>query len=354
MKETRGSVARDDKKRCAVCILPESFPGIALNESGVCNFCTSYEKLSPLGEPELVDVLAKHKSGRYDCVVPLSGGKDSTYALYYAVKKLGLKVICVNYDSGFQSELAIGNMKRACEILDVPLVIYKADFPLRVKIVKEVLNIAKTVGVPIGMCANCHNGIRSAAMRVAKLHGVKAIISGTTQFERFGHNPVTGRRYSMRRLAKRSLPRILPGLVRVSALIGLERIRLGMPLFGSKDLRREGAGVTTVHLYEYIPWACMHEDIVGLLEKEVGWEHAKERVDRFDCLLHPFLNFKWSQETGISLDGYLYSDMIRMGAMSREDALSREHVIEGRLREDCSELTKLREFDEVELNWLRP
>lgn len=345
---------KGDKKRCAVCILPESFPGITFNESGVCHFCTSYEKLSPLGEGALADVLNRQKGGRYDCVVPLSGGKDSTYALYYAVKKLGLKVVCVNYDSGFQSELAIRNMKRACEILDVPLVVYKADFPRRVKIVKEVLKIGKTVGIPIGMCANCHNGIRSAAVRVAKLHGVKAIISGTTQFERFGHNPVTGGKYSLRRLAKRSLPRILPGLVRVSALVGLERIRLGMPLFGNKDLRGGGAGVTTVHLYEYIPWTCMHKDIVGLLEEEVGWEHAKERVDRFDCLLHPFLNYKWFRETGISLDGYLYSDMIRMGAMSREDALGRERIIESRLKEDCSELTKLRDFDEVSLDWLRP
>jgi hypothetical protein len=216
------------------------------------------------------------------------------------------------------------------------------------------LKIGKTVGIPIGICANCQNGISSAALRAAKLHGVKAIISGTTQFERFGSHPLTGGKYSVRRLAKSGLPKILPRVMRVSALIGLERLRMGMPLFGGKSSRGGNTGVQTVHLYEYIPWACMHKDIVGLLEKEVGWEHAKERVDRFDCLLHPFLNYKWFQETGISLDGYLYSDMIRMGAMSREDALSRERIIESRLKEDCSELTRLREFNEVSLDWLRP
>lgn len=342
----------DNEKRCTSCILPESFPGITFNENGVCNFCTSYRKILPLGEKPLVDVLDKRRSESYDCVVPVSGGKDSTYALYYAVKVLGLKVICVNYDSGFQSELAIKNMKRACEILKVPFVTYKADFRQRVKVVKEVLNIAKTVGVPIGICANCHNGIRNASMRAAKSHGVKAVISGTTQFERFGQHPVTGGKYSLRRWAKCNLPKILPGLARLSFLIGQERVRSGIPIIDSKFFRGKGEGVNTVHLYEYIPWACMHKDIVGLLEKEVGWEHAKERVDRFDCLLHPFLNYKWFQETGITLDGYLYSDMIRMGAMSREDALSRERSIESRLREDCSELTKLPEFKEVKLDWL--
>jgi hypothetical protein len=343
-----------NEKRCVTCILPEAFPRITINENGICNYCSSYEKIIPLGENKLVDVLEKQKSESYDCVIPLSGGKDSTYVLYYAVKKLGLKVICVNYDSGFQSKIAIRNMKRACEILDVPLVIYEADFHKRAKIVKGILSIAPTVGIPIGICANCHNGIRSASMRAAKLHGVKTVISGTTQFERFGANPITGSKYSVRRLAMRSLPKILPSLMRVSVLIGLERFRLSMPLWDRKYCFGDKSNVKTVHLYDYIPWACMHKDIVGLLAEEVGWEHSKERVDRFDCLLHPFLNYKWFKETGISLDGYLYCDMVRMGAMSREDALNREQTIEMRLQEDCFELVKLPEFNNVALDWLRP
>jgi len=344
----------DNEKRCAICILPESFPGITFNENGICNFCSSYETISPLGENKLVDLLDKQRSKSYDCVVPLSGGKDSTFVLYYAVKRLGLKVICVNYDSGFQSKLAMTNMKRACEILNVPLVINKADFQERVKILRGILEIAKTVGIPIGICANCHNGIRSAAMCVAKLHGVKTIMSGTTQFERFGVNPITGGKFLARKLTRCSLPKILPSLIRVSVLIGLERIRLGMPIWDRRLSFGDGGNVKTVYLYEYIPWACMHEDIVGLLAKEVEWEHSEERVDRFDCLLHPFLNYKWFHEAGISLDGYLYSDMVRMGRMSRKDALGREQIIERKLQEDCSELIRLPEFSGVSLDWLRP
>jgi hypothetical protein len=245
-------------------------------------------------------------------------------------------------------------MERACEILGVPLVIYKADYQERVKIVKRILTIAKTVGIPIGICANCHNGIRGASTKLAKLHGVKAILSGTTHYERFGINPVTGRKYLMQRFGQCKIHKILPILVRVSILIGQERIRHDMPIVNGRHFFGDKAKVKTLYLYDYIPWACMNENIVELLGQEVGWAHSKERVDRFDCLLHPFLNYKWFHETGISLDGYLYSDMIRIKAMSREDALGREQNIERALREDCFELIKVREFNDVELDWLRP
>ena len=54
--------------------------------------------------------LSLKEDGPYDCVVPLSGGKDSVYVLYYTVKKLGLRAIAVSYDNGFVHEVAIRNM----------------------------------------------------------------------------------------------------------------------------------------------------------------------------------------------------------------------------------------------------
>jgi hypothetical protein len=83
-------------KYCKECIMPESYPGVSFDHEGICNLCTDYKPQRCLGEGKLVELIASsEKKGEYDSVVPLSGGKDSTYILYHAVKKLKLKCIAV-------------------------------------------------------------------------------------------------------------------------------------------------------------------------------------------------------------------------------------------------------------------
>ena len=102
----------DTEKRCRRCIMPATFPGITFNRQGVCNFCASYVPRPALGKEKLREVLTAQSGTSYDCLVPVSGGKDSTYLLYYAIKVLGLSVIAFNYDSGFQLQLARENEYR--------------------------------------------------------------------------------------------------------------------------------------------------------------------------------------------------------------------------------------------------
>ena len=74
-------------KRCKKCILPENYPGITFNEEGICNYCLTYKKREYYGEEELKKILEayRNKNGNYDCIVGISGGRDSAYALYYLV-----------------------------------------------------------------------------------------------------------------------------------------------------------------------------------------------------------------------------------------------------------------------------
>lgn len=115
-------------KRCTKCILPETMPFISFNSDGICNYCTSYK---PRNEPKpvemLQDKLRTFRRTGYDCIVPLSGGRDSCYGLHYIVKELGLNPIAYTYDWGMVTDLGRRNISRMCEKLGVQHVIVSAD-----------------------------------------------------------------------------------------------------------------------------------------------------------------------------------------------------------------------------------
>ena len=98
----------DNITRCKRCILPRSSPGLTFDESGVCSMCQAYERrwsnLDYKKSEEYVTNIfeaARSKNNKYDCVIGLSGGKDSSYALYLCIQKYKLKPLCVTFDNGF-------------------------------------------------------------------------------------------------------------------------------------------------------------------------------------------------------------------------------------------------------------
>ncbi|HDS45786.1 MAG TPA: hypothetical protein ENN68_06815 [Methanomicrobia archaeon] len=118
-------------KRCSNCILPGNYPGITFNEEGVCNHCVAYKEREYLGKDILkaeIDSFLTNtkKSDRnkdYDCVIGISGGRDSSYLLYYLVKEMDLRVLAYSVDNGVIPEQTKLNMKNMCDILKVNLVI---------------------------------------------------------------------------------------------------------------------------------------------------------------------------------------------------------------------------------------
>ena len=79
-------------KKCTKCVLPETYPHIHFDKDGVCNYCLNYEKQTFFGEDALNDYLEKFRSnsGKPDCIVGLSGGRDSCYGLHLLKTKYGL------------------------------------------------------------------------------------------------------------------------------------------------------------------------------------------------------------------------------------------------------------------------
>lgn len=119
----------DQLKRCTKCILPETFPCISYDNHGVCNYCNSYNKINYHGEAALMKVADsfREKDGKPECLIPFSGGRDSSYALHYVVKELGLKPIAFSYDWGMLTDLGRRNQARMCGELGVEHILISAD-----------------------------------------------------------------------------------------------------------------------------------------------------------------------------------------------------------------------------------
>ncbi|MFC1631090.1 N-acetyl sugar amidotransferase [Candidatus Omnitrophota bacterium] len=91
-------------KRCAKCIMPETKPGIEFNQSGVCNACVNEESKNNIDWEtrfkelrQIAEIVKDKKPNGYNCVIPVSGGKDSTFVSVLAKEKLGLRplLVCV-------------------------------------------------------------------------------------------------------------------------------------------------------------------------------------------------------------------------------------------------------------------
>ena len=113
---------------CSRCILPNTYPGIEFDSAGVCNVCHHYERKwaqrdYKKWEKQMEEIFDRHRRrhGPYDCVVPISGGKDSTYVLYLCKRRYGLRPLAVHVQTGIQAPEAWTNTVNAVEQLGVDL-----------------------------------------------------------------------------------------------------------------------------------------------------------------------------------------------------------------------------------------
>lgn len=116
-------------KRCVKCILPETMPFIIFNNQGVCNYCETYTLKNVPKPVTVLETLIDpyRRNGARDCIVPFSGGRDSSYGLHLIVEELGLKPITYTYDWGMVTDLGRRNISRMCSKLNVENIIIAAD-----------------------------------------------------------------------------------------------------------------------------------------------------------------------------------------------------------------------------------
>ena len=331
----------DDIRTCSQCLLPETFPATDIDHSGQCVYCRDYRPFQPRGEDALREKLLSRRGDTYDVVVPFSGGKDSTYALWYASQVLELRTIAVNYDSGLQSDFSKENMRVACERLHVPWVVKTVSWRRQLTMLRSILRIAESVDCFFHVCGNCENGIRTAAVSVARDHRVPFILHGDDPLrEPSSTAAFTGSRAFLSKLVKRkrAIPRVAFHLTRYVVNSGLQQAEMGLPLRHCvtrplRTARWPDRGAEVVHFYQYVPWDPM--SAIRIIKEHAGWKSPQGKDSRFDCRVHCFGNKHWIQEVGLSNDGFKLSALLRAGLIDKKKRIDDESQIQNHVDEEC-------------------
>ncbi len=151
---------------CKKCVIPETSETNKFDNNGVCSVCRQIElkqnKNWTKKKDELVKIINNYRNkNQYDCIVPFSGGKDSTFTLWYLVTQMKLKVLAVRYDHNFLRDKLNKNVERTLSKLSVDFISYKSNFEIVKKIMKESL-------IRRGdFCWHCHVGISAFPINTA-------------------------------------------------------------------------------------------------------------------------------------------------------------------------------------------
>ena len=170
-------------KRCLKCALPETYETIEFDQNGICNICNSSkfksESIDWAERKRVLDKIIEKNRGKYayDCIIPFSGGKDSTYTLYYLLNEYKIKPLVVRFNHGFYRETINQNATKILKKLGVDFLEFTPNWIFVKKLMRESFE-RKT-----DFCWHCHTGIYSYPLRIAKLYGVPLVFWGEPQAE---------------------------------------------------------------------------------------------------------------------------------------------------------------------------
>ena len=170
---------KEELRKCKKCLLPETYETLLIDEddSG-CNMCktTTFKKEGIDWDKRklmLDEVIEKHRGKHeYDCIVPFSGGKDSSYTLYYLMKEYNIKPLVVRFNHGFMRTNHEKNTQRVLKRLGADFI----DFTSNWKIVKKLM--FESFKRKTDFCWHCHTGIYSFPLQVALKFKVPLILWG--------------------------------------------------------------------------------------------------------------------------------------------------------------------------------
>lgn len=312
---------------CTRCNLPETYETIEYDSNGVCNICLAHERKrggTVDKTEELSQVIEKYRARfAYDCIVPFSGGKDSTFTLWYLVNHYRLKPLVVQFDHGFLRPGVLSNNQRTFQKLGCEVISFRPSWRLVKRAMLESL-IRKG-----DFCWHCHTGIFAYPMRVALKEKVPLIIWGEpsteytayyqegeteevdeTRFDRFVNLGITAED--------------MGGMIAND--FDLDPRDLA-PFTYPKRSDLAKLGVRSICLGSYIPWDVKSQ--VEIIQRELGWQGDEVEgmpsgmwpYEKIECHMQGVRDYiKWLKR-GYSRISQMCALDVRNGRMTTEQAV---------------------------------
>ena len=297
-------------RRCTRCVLDSSAADIVFDADGVCQYCHIHDEMTRRHPPEtmaadlsrIVKQIKQAGRGKpYDCIVGVSGGRDSTYTLLLA-KRLGLRPLAVHFDNGWNSDIAVSNIRKATNRLGIDLHTVVADW----EEFKDLQRAFLLASVPDADIPTDY-AIYSVLYETAAREGISHILNGHS-FRTEGTSPISWT-YMDGRYFRNVHRKFGRGVVRSFRVLTMPRL-----LYYS-FVRR----IREVRLLEYVDYNKQTVD--AELTRAVDWQyygghHHENLFTRF------FQSYLLPTKFGIDKRKTELSALIRSGQITRADALA--------------------------------
>lgn len=304
-------------KYCTKCIMPETVERMTFDEDGVCSFCKAQEQKVDVDWDargrQLADIFAQAKAkagNNYDCIVPISGGKDSTYQMYI-LKQHGMKPLAVTFSHNWFSDVGWYNLLNGLEVFGFDHIMFTPSRELVNKCAKRSL---ETIG---DTCWHCHAGVSAFVLQVAVKWNIPLIIWGESIAE-YGAasyaEPVKFTRdYFLKISTKIDCDKFADG-----DLTERDLYPFNLPT------AEECENLQGIYLGDYIKWHV--EDQVRQMKDTYGWmgdttvEGAIKDYKSVECSMAGMHDFTCYLKRGFGRTSIQASQDIRDCKLSREDA----------------------------------
>ena len=322
-------------KYCTRCILPQTHETVQFDEEGVCNVCRQAEqkhnKIDWNERRKMLDKIIAQYKGKYDydCMIPFSGGKDSTFQLWYVVKVLGLKPLVVRFNHWGLRPVIHRNCDKVFKQLGVDFVDFQANWHVVKKLMLESLKDAGD------FCWHCHMGVVANSLRMAIKFNAPLLI--------YGESPAEYRAYN-------SFEQIMEAndtYFNKMANLGIDADNMYKKLNGAVDKRDlipftvpskeelAKANVKPIWLGDFIKWDT--KENVETIKRELGWEGARVEgippeydYEKIECRWQGIRDWCKYIKRGHGRTNHLCCIDIRAGRMDRDYALKLAEKYDGK------------------------